>query len=56
MPTLGGTGGARIALDAELFPSLPSSEGAFSSVVEDLVQENFSEGKLPNPHIDMLLL
>ena len=37
--------GARIALHAELFPFLLSSEGAFSGIVDSLFQENFSVGK-----------
>ena len=40
----GGAGGARIALHAELLPSLLPSEGAFSDVVDGLIQENFCHG------------
>ena len=51
-----GAGGARIALHSELFPSLLSSEGAFSSFVDSLLQENFSGGKPPDPQISLVLL
>ena len=44
-------GGARIALHAELLPSLLPSEGAFSDVVDGLIQENFSGGKPPDPKL-----
>ena len=53
--TLGGIG-ARIALHAELLPSLLPSEGAFSDVVDGLIQENFSGGKPPDPPITVVLL
>ena len=36
----------RIALDTELFQSLLSREGAFSSIVDSLVQEKFSKAVL----------
>ena len=46
----GGAGGARIALYTEFFPSLLSSEGAFSGISDSLV-ENFSGGKPPDPQV-----
>ena len=46
----GGAGGARIALHTEFFPSLLSSEGAFSGISDSLV-ENFSGGKPPDPQV-----
>ena len=62
MPTLGGqhgqlpplpssleAGGARVALHTEFFPSLLSSEGAFSGIADSLVQENFSEASPQTP-------
>ena len=51
-----GAGGARIVLHTELFPSLLSAEEAFSGIVDSLVQDNFSEGKPPDPQIIVLLL
>ena len=36
-----GAGGARIALNTEFFPSLLLSEGAFSVIVDSLVEETF---------------
>ena len=69
MPTLGGrrgscplcphpcgAGRARITLHTELFPSLQSSEVAFSGIADSLVQGNFSGGKPPDPHIVVVLL
>ena len=50
MPTLG-AGGARIPHHSEFFPSLLSSEGAFSGISDSLVNENFSGGKPPDPQI-----
>ena len=44
-----GAGGARIVLNAELFPPLLSSEGAFSGIVDSLVQENFSGASPQTP-------
>ena len=55
-PTLGGAGGARIALHTEFFPSLLSSEGAFPGIADDLVPEYFSGGKPPNPQSAMASL
>ena len=49
-------GGARNALHIELFLSLLSSEGAFSSIVDSLAQDSFSGGKPPDPQISMVLL
>ena len=46
----GGTGGARSALYTEFFPSLLSSEGAFSGISDSLV-ESFSGGKPPDPQV-----
>ena len=48
----GGAGGARFALQAELFPSLLSSEGAFTGIEDSLVQENFlgASPRTPNFH------
>ena len=46
-----GAEGARIALYVELFPSLLSCEGAFSSIVDSFVQETFSGGKPPDPQL-----
>ena len=51
-----GAGGVRIALRTEFFPSVLSSEGAFSGIVDSLVLENFSGGKSPDPEIDNVLL
>ena len=51
-----GVGGARIALYAELFPSLLPLEGAFSDVVDSFVQNKFSGSKPPDPQIPMILL
>ena len=48
---LGGAGGGRTALHTEFFPSLLSSEGAFSSISDSLLQQNFSGAKLPDPQI-----
>ena len=45
----GGAGGARIALHTDFLPSLLSSEGAFSGISDGSLQENFSEGKPPDP-------
>ena len=56
LPSSMGAGGTRIALDTELFPSLLSSKGAFFGIVDSLVQENFSEGKPPDPQITVVLL
>ena len=39
-----GAGRARIALHTELIPSLLSSEGAFSGIVDSLGQEKFFWG------------
>ena len=36
-----GAGGARVALRTEFFPSLLSSEGAFSGIADSLLQVNF---------------
>ena len=41
-----GAGGARIALHTEFLPSLLSSEGAFSSISDSLLQEKLSGGRL----------
>ena len=49
--SMGGTGGARIALHTEFFPSLLSSKGAFSGILGSLVQENFSQGKPSDPYV-----
>ena len=46
-----GAGGARVTLHTEFFPSLLSSEGAFSSIADRLLQLNFSGGKPPDPQI-----
>ena len=51
-----GVGGPRIALHTELFPSLLSSERAFSSIVDSLVHKNCSGGKPPDAQIDIVLL
>ena len=51
-----GAGGASIALHTELFPSLLSDEEAFSGIVDNLVQENFSGCNPPDPHIIVVLL
>ena len=51
-----GAGGARIAVHAEFFPSLLPCEGAFSGVVDSLVQETFSGGKPLDSQINMVLL
>ena len=48
-----GAGGGRIALHTEFLQSLLSSEGAFSGISDSLVQENFSGGKPPDPHINI---
>ena len=46
----GEAGGARTALHAELFPSHPSCEGAFTDVVDSIVlKKNFPGGKPPFP-------
>ena len=50
-----GTGGARIALHTEFFPSLLSCEGAFSGGVNSLVQEIFSGDKPIDPQINTVL-
>ena len=55
MPTLG-AGGARITLHNKLFPSLLSSERAFSGIVDSLVQETFSVSKPTDPQICIVLL
>ena len=49
-------GGARIALHTELLSPLVSSQGAFSGIVDNLVQENFSGGKPPDPYSIVILL
>ena len=49
-------GGARIVLHTELFPSLLSSEGAFSDIVDRLPRESFSGGKPPDPQITIVLV
>ena len=51
-----GAGRARIALHTELILSLLSSEGAFSGIVDSLVQENFFSGKPPDPQICIAFL
>ena len=40
----------RIALHTEFFPSLLSSERAFSGIVDSLVYKNFFEGKPPDSY------
>ena len=50
------TGGARTALHVELFPSLLSSEVAFSVVVDSLVEENFPGSNPSDSQINMVLL
>ena len=52
----GGTEDVRISLHAELFLPLLSCEGAFSGVVDSLVLEHFSGGKLPDPELLMVYL
>ena len=52
----GGTGGARIAIHTELFPSLLSAEETFSGIADWLVPETFSGGKPPDPQIIIVLL
>ena len=51
----GGVGGARIALQTELFASLLSSEEA-SDIVDSLAQENVSRGKSPDLQISIVIL
>ena len=51
LPSVMGGQAARIALHTELFPSLLSSEGAFSGGEDSLVQENVSGDKSPNPNL-----
>ena len=51
-----GVGGAKIACHTAFFASLLSSHGAFSSILDSLVQENFAGGKPPYPKIIMVLL
>ena len=46
-----GARGARIGFHTEFFPSLLSSEGAFSGISDSLVEENFSGGKPPDPQV-----
>ena len=48
--------GARLALHAELLPSLLPSEEAFSNVVDGLIQKNISGGKPSGPQITLVLL
>ena len=49
LPSSMGVGGSRIALYNELVPLLLSCKGAFSGVVDSLVQEYLSGGKPPSP-------
>ena len=56
MPSLERAGGVRIVLHTELFLSLLSSQGAFSSVYIQFVSRNFSGGKHPDPQINIVLL
>ena len=55
-PHAWGAGGAKITHQTELFPSLLSSEGAFSGIVGSLVQENPPAGKPSDPQIAIVLL
>ena len=56
-PTLGNSvQRARIALRTKFFLSLLSSEGAFSGIVDSLVQENLSGDKPPDPQTTIVLL
>ena len=48
-----GDGGARFALQIELFRSLLSCKGAFFGVLDGLVEENFSGGEAPDPQFTM---
>ena len=49
MPTLGGAGGARAALHTDLFLSLQSSEGVFTSILNSLAQGNFYRASPQTP-------
>ena len=49
-------GGAILAPHTELIPSLLSSEGAFSGIVDSLVQENFFWGQATSPQIFIVFL
>ena len=51
-----GAGGARFALQTELFLSLLSSEWAFSGIVDSLVFENCPGSKPSDPQITIVLL
>ena len=44
---------ARIALHAELLPSLLSDEEAFSGIVDSLVRESFSGGRPQTPKLSL---
>ena len=48
--------GARIVLRTEFFPSLLSSEGTFSGIVDSFVKENFSGGNSPGSQISNVLI
>ena len=54
-PSSIGAGGARISLQTELFPTLLSSQGAFSGILDSLVQE-ISLEQAPDPQITVVLL
>ena len=49
-------GGARFPMHTALFASVLSFEGAFSGVVDSLIQENCSGGKPETSQISMVLL
>ena len=53
LPSSMGAGGARIAFHTVLFSSLLSSEGAFLSIVDSVVLENFSGGKPQTPKLPL---
>ena len=46
----GGAGGARIALNTEIFASLLSREGAFSGMLDSFFHDTFSGGNSPDPN------
>ena len=51
----GEAGRARFVLHIELFLSLLAFKGEFSGVVDNLVQENFSGDKPPDPQLTKVL-
>ena len=54
-PTLGGAGGARVALHTEFLQFLLSFEGGYSGISDSLLQKNFSGSKPPDPQTATLL-